>query len=93
MSANSVTEDAVDPSGLGGQRYVHNARQLPYLIEVYGYPSHITLEQIKRAWLAVLPLGSSAGFAEEGVRGGQRLVKIDRFVREIPRPHIEEPNV
>ena len=92
MSSSTVT-DVVDPSGLNGRRFVRNERHMPYLLELWGYPSHITLEEVKRAWLAVLPLGSSAGFAEEGVRGGQRLVKIDRFVREIPRPHIEEPNV
>jgi hypothetical protein len=93
MTSLNATE-AVDPSGLNGERYVHNARQFPYLVELYAYPASLSLDAIKAAWLAVLPIGSCAGFTQEGIRGGLRLVKIDRFVREPKRlTPIDEPSV
>lgn len=94
MTARAYATDVGDPSGLHGERLVHNAKALPFLVELYAYPSTLSLDVIKRAWLDVLPIGSCAGFKEEGIRGGRRLVTIERYVRTQSAPlHIDEPNV
>jgi hypothetical protein len=92
MTARAIATD-VDPTGLGGHRYVRNEKQAPYVVELWAYPASIGLETIKAEWLKVLPRAKHlTGFKEEGVRGGKRLVTIDRYESAPNKPpHIEEP--
>jgi len=93
MTAPLIEQDA-DPTGLGGQRYVHNAKAAPYVVELWAYPTSITYENIRAAWLRVLPRAKHlTGFREEGIRGGKRLITIDSYQQPRERPSLEEPEV
>ena len=94
MTAPAIATD-VDPTGLGGQRYVRNERAAPYIVELWAYPATVSLETIREAWLRVLPRAKHlTGFREEGIRSGRRLVTIDRYEQPADRrPRIEEAPV
>jgi hypothetical protein len=80
-----VSEDT-DPTGLGGHRYVRNEKAKPYIVELWGYPTTISFETIREAWLKVLPRAKHmTGFRAEGIRGGRRLVTIDAYI-DTPKP-------
>jgi hypothetical protein len=94
MTARANLATDVDPTGLGGHRYIRNEKLKPFIQELWGYPASIGIETIKAEWLKVLPRAKHlTGFKEEGVRGGKRLVAIDRYEHAPLKPHIEEPDV
>lgn len=81
-----------DPSGLNGERLYRNEKQAPYIEELYSYSTTIAFETIQAAWLKAFPRARHlTGVRTEGVRGGKRLIRIDRVEIE-PKPlHIDEP--
>ena len=93
MSAPAIASP-VDPSGLNGERVMHNERALPFVESVWSYPTVIGLEGIRRGWVAAFPTGSMVAVKEQSVRSGRRYVVVTYYARQAEaKPHIDEPEL
>lgn len=92
MTAPTLT--VIDPTGLRGERVMLDETKAPAIVEMYAYPSHLSLESIRRAWVDTMPIGSCTAVIEFRVSAGRRFCQVTYFRREAEkRLRIDEPNV